>query len=121
MPVAPRDRPEKHSVLHTFTVYVRATPDAVFRAVATRVDPAQTASLDMLTDTEGLVIVVQGTWWYRGEYRVVGDSAGSTLEYVVVNVAQRGERAALLAARRSITTAPLAFHELVKSLRAELE
>ena len=108
-------------MLHTFTAYVRARPDAVFRAVATRVEPGPAAPLEMLTDTEGLVIVVQGAWWYRGEYRVVGDTAGSTLEHVVVNVAQRGERAAVLAARKSITTAPLAFHELVKSLRAELE
>ena len=43
------------------------------------------------------------------------------LEHVVVSVAQRGEKAALATGRRVIQSAPLAFHDLVKSLRAELE
>ena len=121
MPEASRERPERHSVLHTFTAHVRARPEAVFAAVEARLDPGALAPVPYLSDSDSLLIVTQGGWWYRGEYRVVPDDTGSTLEHVVMNVAQRGEKAALVAGRKVIVEAPLQFHDLVKSLRAELE
>ena len=121
MPEAPRLRPAKHTVLHTFTAHIKARPKAVFTALDTRLHPGPGAGSAYLADPDAFFIVAQGGWWYRAEYRVVPDEYGSNLEHVVVSVAQRGEKAALATGRRVIQTAPLAFHDLVKSLRAELE
>jgi len=121
MPEAPRQRPSKHAVLHTFTARIRAAPDDVFAAASARLDPGPVAAYAFLSDPGELLIVSQGGWWYRGEYRVTADLDGATLEHVIVNIAQLGEKAALVAARKTLATAPLAFHELVMSLRADLE
>ena len=121
MPDAPRNRPAKHTVLHTFTARIGASPEAVFDALRTRLDPGPLATSAFLADATELVVVTQGNWWYRAEYRVVPERGGATVEHTVVNVAQRAERAAIVAGRRVIQEAPLAFHDLVKSLRATLE
>ena len=121
MPEAPRERPEKHTVLHTFVAHITADQAVVFSALERRMDPGPMATNGFLADPGDLLIVMQGAWWYRGEYRVVPYAAGSNLEHVIVNVAQRAERAALVAGRRVIQSAPIAFHDLVKSLRGELE
>lgn len=121
MSEALRSRPARHTVLHTFTAHIKARPKAVFTALDARLDPGTGAGSAYFADPEAFFVVAQGGWWYRAEYRVVPDEYGSNLEHVVVSVAQRGERVALAAGRRVIQTAPLAFHDLVKSLRAELE
>lgn len=121
MPEAPRSRPEKHTVLSSFAANIKARPDAVFAAAAARLREGTGTVGDYLADPDELLIVVQGGWWYRAEYRIVPDDRGVILEHVLVNVAQRGDKAAPLAGRRAITGAPLAFHDLVKRLRAELE
>ena len=118
---APRTRPEKHAVLHTLAAHIRARPRAIFDALDRRLDPGATAVSAYLADANAFFIVAQGGWWYRAEYRIVPDDHGSNLEPVVVNVAQRGEKLALAAGRRVVASAPLAFHDLVRSLRAELE
>jgi len=120
MPEAPRRRPERHTVLHTLVAPIAAHPPALFKALVERLRPATDPSTAFLADPGELLVVVQGTWWYRAEYRVRAADGGARLEHVVVNVAQRGGRAALLAGRRVTAGAPLAFHELVRALRAEL-
>lgn len=117
---APRKRPAKHSVLATFSAHLLARPQAVFEALDSRFAPAQPSPVAYLADARAFFIVMEGSWWYRAEYRIVPDDDGSHLEHSVVNVAQRAERLALLAASRVIRTAPLEFHALVRSLRAEL-
>ncbi len=121
MPEADRQRPDKHTVLHTFSAHLSARPKAVFAALDARLDPGPYASSAYLADPGAFFIVAQGGWWYRAEYRVVPDERGSHLEHVILNVARRGEKAALIAGRKVIAHAPLAFHDLVKSLRAEVE
>lgn len=121
MPEAPRVRPEKHTVLSSFAANIKASPDAVFAAADARLRGGIGSVNDYLADPEERIIVAQGGWWYRAEYRIVPDERGAILEHVLVNVAQRGDKAALTAGRRAITGAPLAFHDLVKRLRAELE
>lgn len=121
MPVAPRNRPVKNTVLHTFTARIDAAPVDVFLALRARLDPGSTTATAYLADPEELLVVTQGSWWYRAEYRVVPEPAGATVEHVVISVAQRGERAARVAGRRVIQDAPLAFHDLVRSLRSSLE
>lgn len=121
MPAADRQRPDKHTVLLTFSAHLSARPKAVFTALDERLDPGPYATSAYLADPGAFFIVAQGGWWYRGEYRVVPDERGSNLEHTIVNVAQRGEKAALVAGRKIIAQAPLAFHDLVKSLRAVVE
>lgn len=121
MPEAPRSRPEKHVVLHTLAAHIRARPRAIFEALDSRLNPGAGAVSAYLADANAFFIVAQGGWWYRVEYRVVADDNGSNLEHVVLNVAQRGDKFAQAAGRRVVASAPLAFHDLVKSLRAELE
>ncbi len=121
MPEAPLTRPEKHVVLHTLSAHIRARPDAIFDALEFRLNPGPLATGAYLADRSTFFIVTQGGWWYRAEYRVVADDRGSTVEHTVISVAQRAENVALAAGRRVIASAPLAFHELVKGLRAELE
>lgn len=121
MPDAPRLRPAKCTVLHSFAAHIRARPQRVFAALDARLHPGAGAGSDYLADPRAFFIVAQGGWWYRGEYRVVPDENGSHLEHVILNIAQRGEKVALVAGRKVIAAAPLEFHDLVKSLRAELE
>lgn len=108
-------------MLHSLAAHLVAKPKPVFDALVRLLDPGAGASSAFLADERALFVVAQGGWWYRAEYRVVPDEHGSHLEHHIVNVAQRGERAALVAGRTVIAAAPLAFHDLVKSLRAELE
>lgn len=121
MPDAPPPLPDKHAVLHTFAAHIDAAPADVFERVRMILDPAAGEGTGLFVDAGSLTVVAQGAWWYRAEYRVIADTRGATLEHVVLNVAQRGERAARLAGRRVIQGAPLAFHDLVKQLRTDLE
>jgi len=108
-------------VVHTFAAHITAEPAAVFASLQSRLNPIPQALYAFLSDPDELLIIAQGGWWFRAEYRVIPDDRGSNLEHVIVNVAQRGEKAALVAGRKVISSAPLAFHDLVKSLRSELE
>ncbi|WP_326959482.1 hypothetical protein [Amycolatopsis sp. NBC_01286] len=44
----------------------------------------------MDVDADRGFVAVQGGWWYRGEYRVTADPAGSRVEHRVVNAAEWG-------------------------------
>ena len=67
------------------------------------------------------LIIVQGGWWYRAEYRVVAGETGSLIEHTLLNVAERMHWAGPIAGRREIAAAPAVFQALVKALREELE
>ena len=102
METAPRDRPAKHTVLREFTRDVASPPDAVLAALAgTRYD--------------GLV-VEQGDWWYRGEYRVEPHGTGSRVSLTIVNVAQRLHWSAPLAGRRELADAERALDALLATI-----
>ncbi|HKN52648.1 MAG TPA: hypothetical protein VJX66_09115 [Amycolatopsis sp.] len=45
------------------------------------------------------MVAVQGGWWYRGEYYVSGDPAGTRVTHRVVNAAEWGRWAVPLANR----------------------
>ncbi|MEO7122901.1 MAG: hypothetical protein ABI400_07240 [Lacisediminihabitans sp.] len=121
MPEAPRRRPEKHAVVRGLREHVRARPSAVFAAVDARLRPAESGRSLYRADPAAFFIIVQGVWWYRGEYRIVPDETGSHLEYTIVNVAQHARQLSEFKVRRALTSAPTAFAALAKSLRAELE
>jgi hypothetical protein len=50
-------------------------------------------------DADRGFVAVQGGWWYRGEYRVTADPAGSRVEHRVVNAAEWGRWGVPLANR----------------------
>lgn len=62
------------------------------------------------------LVVVQGDWWYRGEYRVLPHGSGSILMLTIVNVAQSAHWSAPIAGRRELADAPRAFDELARSI-----
>ena len=102
METAPRDRPAKHTVLREFTRDVDAPPEAVLAALpGTRYDS---------------LVVEQGEWWYRAEYRVEPIPGGSRVGLTVVNVAQRLHWSAPLAGRRELADAERAFDALLAAV-----
>jgi hypothetical protein len=52
----------------------------------------QPANFDGWIDKEGRRLVLQGHWWYRGEFIVEPDGAGSRVIYNVYNIAPRSSR-----------------------------
>ena len=102
MAEAPKDRPAKHTVLREFSGTVAAAPEKVLAALpGTRY---------------GSLVVEQGEWWYRAEYRVTPVDGGSRVELTIVNVAQSGHWAAPIAGRNELRWAERAFTELLRSL-----
>lgn len=114
-------RPQHATVLHSFRSHVRARPRAVFDAIARRFDPGKDAQSFFTADSAAGLVIVQGGWWYRGEYRVIPDDLGSRVEHVLLNIADSGRRLTRSADRRLIEAAPADFGRLMTSLRAELE
>ena len=102
MAEAPRERPAKHTVLREFSGTVAAPPERVLSALpGTRFDS---------------LVVEQGEWWYRAEYRVTPTNGGSRVELTIVNVAQSAHWAAPIAGRNELRWAERAFTELLRSL-----
>lgn len=108
-------------VLHDLHSHIRARPRAVFDAIASRFDPGDDAQSYFTADAAAWLVIVQGGWWYRAEYRVVPDHTGSRLEHVLLNIGKPGKRLSRAAVRGVIEPAPAEFDRLVTSLRAELE
>ena len=99
---APEERPARHSVLREFVGAVAAPPEAVLAALpGTRY---------------GSLVVEQGEWWYRAEYRVWPADQGSRVELTIVNVAQAAHWAAPIAGRNELRWAERAFTELLRSM-----
>ncbi|HEY9498677.1 MAG TPA: hypothetical protein VIQ78_06615 [Terrimesophilobacter sp.] len=121
MAEAPRIRPESATVLHVLRGYVRARPKAVFEAIAARLDPGPDAESYFTADSAAWLVISQGGWWYRAEYRVVPDGNGSHVEHTLLNVAERAHRLGRFTGRKVIAGAPAAFTRLISELRAELE
>lgn len=118
---APRKRPAVHEVVATMSSHVRARPQRVFDAIVSRLHPGPDAGSAFTADPRALLVISQGGWWYRGEYRVVPDDHGCHVEHAVVNVAQRAPRIASFTGRTVIRDAPAEFERLMRQLRLELE
>lgn len=93
----------------------------VFDALAEHLHPGPEAHSLFTADPISSLIVVQGGWWYRAEYRVVAGESGSIVEHTVLNVAARMHWAGPIAGRREVREAPAVFQRLLKALKAELE
>jgi hypothetical protein len=121
MPEAPRARPASFVVLHSLHGHVRARPAAVYAALDARFRPAESSRSLYLSDPAAFLIVAQGGWWYRGEYRVVPDARGSNVEHVMLNVAQTARRLGPFSGRGVVSAAPAQFETMMRQLRLELE
>ena len=108
-------------MLRSFAGHVRARPRAVFEAIDRRFRPPDGSRILYTADPAAFLIIIQGHWWYRGEFRVVPDEKGSHIEHYIVNVAQTAHRLGPVAGRRALKQEPLAFERLLRQLRAELE
>ena len=120
VPRAPLERPGHGTVLRTLVGTIAAPPGAVFDAVLQRVRPTQPEGGNLSTDPITRLIVVQGGWWYRGEYRVTADPDGSRLELTLVNVAQPAHWAGPLTGRAVLRGTPAAFERLVAEIGRDL-
>lgn len=119
---APLDLPAKHTVLRSFAGHLEAEPDAVFDVLLEKLASGDENGEHFLADTAERFIVVQGDWWYRGEYRVMPeeDGDGTRLEHEILNVAQIAHWAGALTGRTVIAQAPAAFGRLLTEIDAEL-
>jgi hypothetical protein len=120
MPEAPRARPEDAVSLHAFSAHVRARPKPIFDALDRRFRPVDESGSLYTADPAAFLIIAQGGWWYRGEYRIVPDEHGSNVEHTMLNIA-RQRRLGRFTGRRVIEDAPAQFDRLIKELRLELE
>lgn len=77
---------------------VPAPPAEVFARIAGHLE-SQPYNPGFEVDAERRFVAQQGGWWYRGEYTVEGDPAGSRVTHRVYNVASRGRWAVPLANR----------------------
>lgn len=112
------ERPARHTVLRSFAGHLDATPDAAFRALE-----AELAVHRPAVDPAARLVVVQGEWWYRAEYRVRADvdhPGESIVEHEIVNVAERWHRLAPFAGRAELRDAPSAFQRLLTAVQVAL-
>lgn len=120
MMVAPLHLPPKHTVLRSFAGHLEAAPDDVYAALAKHLAPGDETGEHFLADPRTRLIVVEGDWWYRGEYRVMPEDGGSRIEHEVINVAQVAHWAGALTGRSVVAGAPAAFQRLLSDVDAEL-
>ena len=120
VPGAPLERPARGTVLRTYAGTVPASPDSVFEDVLARVRPTSPEGGSLSTDPVRRLIVVQGGWWYRGEYRVSADPGGSRLELTIVNVATPAHWMGPITGRSVLRASPAAFEQLIAELGREL-
>lgn len=113
------ERPERHTVLRSFAGTIHAWPADVFEALVEQVRPDD--QTQFFADPAERFAVVQGGWWYRAEYTVLEDDAGSRIEFELINVAQRAHWAGALTGRAVIRDSPAAFGALLTTLADRLE
>jgi hypothetical protein len=118
--VASLDRPPGATVERELGGRVPASAARVFALLARRLDPQGEAHF--LADTASRRIVVQGDYWYRGEYSVEPDAAsgGSVVRHTIVNVAPGWRLLGALTGRKVVRAAPREFGVLIAELTAEL-
>jgi hypothetical protein len=120
MSEAPRPRPEGSVVLHSFASHIAARPKPIFEALDRRFRPKEGSESLYTADPAAFLIIAQGGWWYRGEYRVVPDEHGSNIEHTMLNIAS-ARRLGRFTGRKVIEEAPTQFERLIRELRLELE
>ncbi|TFB48743.1 hypothetical protein [Cryobacterium tagatosivorans] len=117
----PLDAPARHTVLRSFAGHLEADPDAAFARLAGSLAAGDEAAGHVRADPERRLVVVEGDWWYRGEYRVLPEESGALVQYEVINSARFARWAARWAARPVLEAAPAAFGRLLTAIQAEVD
>ena len=115
------ERPPGATVERELHGRVRANAARVFALLARRVDPQGEAHF--AADAASRRIVVQGDYWYRGEYSVEPDpdaADGAIVRHAIVNVAPGWHLLGALTGRKVIARAPKEFAALIEELAAQL-
>jgi hypothetical protein len=118
---AQHDRPAKSTVLRSYAGEIHANPADVYAAIKRRLTPPAPDVTGFTADDAHHLLIVQGGWWYRGEYRVLPSPGGSRIEHELVNVAQVAHWAGPIAGRKSIVQSAHVFGRLLTELAADLE
>ena len=118
---APHDRPARHTVLRSYAGQIHAEPTVVYEAIKRRLTPPDPDVTRFLADDADRLLIIQGGWWYRGEYRVLESPDGSRIEHELVNVAGPLHFFGPIAGRKSIAQSAHVFGRLLTELAAELE
>jgi hypothetical protein len=108
------DRPTGATVERELVGVVAAPADRVFADLATRLDPHGGSSY--AADPASGRIIVQGDYWYRGEYDVAAADEGSRVTYTIVNVSPGWQVLGRLTGHGVIRAAPRDFAALLASL-----
>ena len=103
------ERPPHGRVLRELVGRVGHTPDHAFERLHARVAP-------QLSDSATRRAVVQGGYWYRAEYAVEPDGAGSRVTCTLVNVAPGSQLVGRLTGRSVLRAAPRIFQQLLSEL-----
>lgn len=95
---------------------VAAPPDAVFAALVTRLEPRD--GTGFAADAASRLLVVQGDYWYRAEYRVEPTPTGSRVRHAVVNVAAGPRLLGALTGLSVVRASGAAFARLLDGIEA---
>jgi len=108
-------RPTPATLLREHQSVIGAPLDRVFAALAAAVDPGPESHFAV--DPAAGMIVVQGGWWYRAEYLVTADSAGTRIQFTLLNVASPAHWAGPITGRAAIRSSAHDFGDVIEKVR----
>jgi hypothetical protein len=108
------ERPARATVERELVGLVAAPPARVFAALAARLDPHGASSF--VADADARRIVVQGGYWYRGEYLIEPEGTGSRVTCTIVNVSPGWQLLGRLTGTGVLRGAPREFAKLLADL-----
>jgi hypothetical protein len=116
---APLERPDRYAVLLVLQREVAADAARVFPVLVRQIAPAD-GYTKFAAYPDDFTAVMQGGWWYRGEYRVTPAPGGATVSYTVLNIAQQLHRGGGFASRSVVARSPSTFARHLDALEDSL-
>lgn len=113
--------PGRHTVLRSFAGHLDAEPDAVYARLESALAAGDEVASHVATDPALRLVVVEGDWWYRGEYRVLPEESGALVQYEIINAARFAHPVAGWAARSVLAAAPVAFGRLLTAIQTAVD
>lgn len=118
---APLYPPGPRDALRSFAGHLEADPATVFARLETALATGDEVAGHVTIDRARSVVVVEGDWWYRGEYRVLPEETGALVQFEIINAASVAHRVAGWAARSVLAAAPAAFGRLLTGVQAAID
>lgn len=78
---APLERPDHGTVLRSFAGTVHVSPDVAYEKLAVALAPTSAEDGSFSVDPVQRLLVQQGGWWYRAEYRVAQTQGGEVARH----------------------------------------